>query len=172
MGIQINMRESEKTIIVQRLSENLEKRGLRKTPERFTILRTMCDFQGLFSLEELGNSLESAEFRVSKATLYNNVKLFIQMRLLNSFRVLGNTRYEVIVNTTRHIRQICVSCGKVTEIKSPAIANTIDGLHLKRFRKDGFALSIYGMCSSCQARITREMNKNKNKKQKNGKRKS
>ena len=166
------MKESEKTTIVKRLSENLEKRGLRKTPERFTILSTMCDFQGLFSLEELSNSLESIDFRVSKATLYNSVKLFMQMRLLNSFRVLGNTRYEVIVNTTRHVRQICVSCGKVTELKSPTVTNTIDGLHLKRFRKDGFTLAIYGMCSSCLARITREMNKNKNKTQNNGKRKS
>lgn len=166
------MKESEKTTIVQRLSDSLEKSGLRKTPERFAILRAMCDFQGLFSLEELNSALESADFRVSRATLYNNVKLFMQMRLLNSFRVLGNTRYEVIVNTTRRTRQICFNCGKVTELKSPVIANTVDSLHLKRFRKDGFSLAIYGMCSSCLARITREMNKNKNKKQKNGKRKS
>ena len=149
------MKESEKTTIVQRLSDSLEKSGLRKTPERFAILRAMCNFQGLFSLEELNSALESADFRVSRATLYNNVKLFMQMRLLNSFRVLGNTRYEVIVNTTRRTRQICVNCGKVTELKSPVIANTVDSLHLKRFRKDGFSLYIYGVCSTCQAKMTR-----------------
>ena len=41
------------------------------------------------------------------------------------------------------------------------IAEAIDALHLKRFRKDGFTLYIYGICSICQAKLTRQRNTKK-----------
>jgi Fur family ferric uptake transcriptional regulator len=47
----------------------------------------------------------------------------------------------------------------VTEIKSDLISDTIDEMHLKRFRKDGFTLYIYGICSTCSARMTRQKKK-------------
>ena len=56
---------------------------------------------------------------------------------------------------------MCTVCGKVTEVRSPEITAAIDQLHLKRFRKDGFTLYIYGICSTCQARITRKKNTKK-----------
>jgi Fur family ferric uptake transcriptional regulator len=56
-------------------------------------------------------------------------------------------------------------CGKVTEVKSDLISNAIDATHLKRFRKDGFTLYIYGICSTCQGKLTRMRNKELKKKQ-------
>jgi Fur family ferric uptake transcriptional regulator len=46
-------------------------------------------------------------------------------------------------------------CGKVTEVKSPEIIAAVDNMHLKRFRKDGFTLYVYGVCSTCQTKMTR-----------------
>jgi Fur family ferric uptake transcriptional regulator len=40
----------------------------------------------------------------------------------------------------------------------------VNNLHLKRFRKDGFTLYIYGVCSSCQTRITKRKNMERRKK--------
>ena len=55
--------------------------------------------------------------------------------------------------------QICTMCGKTTEVKSPELTATIQTVRLKRFRREGFSLYIYGTCSSCQAKLTREKNK-------------
>jgi Fur family ferric uptake transcriptional regulator len=52
-------------------------------------------------------------------------------------------------------------CGKVTEVKAPEIANAIEQIKLKRFRKDGYTLYIYGICSTCQAALTRQKKKQK-----------
>jgi Fur family ferric uptake transcriptional regulator len=46
-------------------------------------------------------------------------------------------------------------CGKVTEIKSAEIIDAVESLRLKRFRKDGFALYIYGICSTSQVKMTK-----------------
>jgi Fur family ferric uptake transcriptional regulator len=119
-------------------------------------------FSGHFSLDELGQRLtDEYRFPVSRATLYNTLNLFMELRLVIRHRFQGTTKYEACYADESHCHQICTVCGKVTEVKAPDIARAIDELHLKRFRKDGFSLYIYGICSTCQAMITRKTNRQK-----------
>ena len=139
------------------LTHYLETNKHRKTPERFAILRAVYAIEGHFTLEELGEKLtEEYKFPVSRATLYNTLNLFLELRLVIRHRFQGSTKYEACYADNSHCPQICTVCGKVTEVKSPEIAEAINQMHLKRFRKDGFTLYIYGICSTCQASITRQ----------------
>lgn len=160
------MKESVRAIVKQILTNYLETNSHRKTPERFAILDTIYSINGHFTLEELGEKLaEERNFPVSRATLYNTLKLFMELRLVIRHRFQGTTKYEACYDNNSHSHQICTVCGKVTEIKSAEIVRVIGNLHLKRFRKDGFSLYIYGICSTCQAKITRQ--KSNDTKQKN-----
>ena len=159
------MKESVKASVKQILTNYLELNNHRKTPERFAILNAVYSISGHFTLEELGEKLcNEYYFPVSRATLYNTLKLFMELRLVIRHRFQGSTKYEACYDNNSHSHQICTVCGSVTEIKSPEINEAIGNLHLRRFRKDGFSLYIYGICSSCQAKITRR--KTKEKKQK------
>jgi Fur family ferric uptake transcriptional regulator len=40
-------------------------------------------------------------------------------------------------------------------VKSPEIIEAVENMHLKRFRKDGFTLYVYGVCSTCQTKMTK-----------------
>ena len=91
----------------------------------------------------------------------------MELRLVIRHRFQGQTKYEACYDNNSHSHQICTVCGKVTEIKSPQISETIDNMHLKRFRKDGYSLYIYGICSTCQAKKTRLKSKEKNTKTQN-----
>lgn len=150
---------------VERILDNyLEMNNHRKTPERYAILRAIYSIGGHFTLEELGVKLaEDYRFPVSRATLYNTLNLFMELRLVIRHRFQGSTKYEACYEDESHCHQICTVCGKVTEVKSPNIEKAIDELHLKRFRKDGYTLYIYGICSTCQAAITRKKNNPTNK---------
>lgn len=164
------MKESVRTSIRQILDGYLALNNHRKTPERYAILDAVYGMGRHFTLEELDTKLkEDCHFPVSRATLYNTMRLFMELRLVIRHRFQGATKYEACYDNNSHCHQICTVCGKVTEIKSPNITTAISNLHLKRFRKDGFTLYIYGICSVCQAMLTHKKNSRENISNKNKK---
>ena len=157
-------RDSVYSAVERILDSYLEINNHRKTPERYAILRAVYGMTGHFTLDELGEKLAAVyKFPVSRATLYNTMNLFMELRLVIRHRFQGTTKYEACYAGDSHCHHICTVCGKVTEVKAPEIAEAIDAMHLKRFRKDGFSLYIYGICSTCQGAITRKIKKTKDK---------
>ena len=167
------MRENIKVVVKNILTGYLELNKHRKTPERFTILDAVYSINGHFSLEELSEKLTTDyNFPVSRATLYNTLRLFIELRLVVRHRFQSTTKYEACYDNNSHCHQICTMCGKVTEVKSPQVTQAIDNMPTRRFRKDGFTLYVYGVCSTCQVKMCRhaerenkKMNQKLNKKQ-------
>jgi len=158
----IDKKEEAYSAVEHILDNYLEMNNHRKTPERYAILRAVCNMDGHFTLDELGEALaEVYKFPVSRATLYNTLNLFMELRLVIRHRFQGTTKYESCYASNNHCHQICTVCGKVTEINAPEVAEAIEEMHLKRFRKDGFSLYIYGICSTCQGAITRKSKKTK-----------
>jgi Fur family ferric uptake transcriptional regulator len=154
------MRENDKAAVRNILTSYLELNNHRKTPERYAILDAVYGMSGHFTLEELGEKLnEELRFPVSRATLYNTLKLFMEMRLVIRHRFQGTTRYEACYANNSHCHQVCTICGKVTEFRSVAVTRAIKGVRSKRFRKDGFSLYVYGVCSTCQAKLTKQQRK-------------
>ena len=139
------------------LTNYLELNNHRKTPERYAILEAVYGIDGHFTLDELSEKLRlNSHFPVSRATLYNTLKLFIELRLVIRHKFQGSTKYEACYDKSSHCHQICTICGRIAEFNSSEIETAINDIHLKRFRKDGFSLYIYGTCSSCQAKLTRQ----------------
>lgn len=164
------MRENIKETVKVILANYLELNRNRKTPERFTILDAVYSINGHFTLDELSEKLVSEyNFPVSRATLYNTLKLFIELRLVIRHRLQATTKYEACYDNNSHSHQVCTMCGQVTEIKSQELTEVINSLHTKRFRKDGYSLYIYGICSNCQAKMTRKAKLEEKKKLKKNK---
>ena len=150
------MRENIKETVKNILTSYLELNRHRKTPERFTILDAVYSMTGHFSLEELGDKLAGEyNFPVSRATLYNTLRLLIELRLVVRHRFQSTTKYEACYDNNSHCHQICTMCGKVTEVKSQGVIDAINTMPTRRFHKDGFTLYVYGICSSCQAKQRR-----------------
>ena len=148
------------------LDNYLESNYHRKTPERYAILDAVYSLKGHFTLDDLGALLEKKHFRVSRATLYNTMHLFIELRLVVRHSLVDGTKYEASFNNENHVHQVCTVCGKVTEVQAPLVTDAIADTKLQRFRRDAFALYIYGVCSACQAKITRKRNTDKMEKSK------
>ena len=144
----------------------LETSRHRKTSERYAILDAVCEMTGHFTIEDWGERLLSRNFPVSRATLYNTISLFIKLHIVIRHRLPVGTRYEICDMENNHCHQICNVCGKITEIKSQIVIDAVGAIKLQRFRREGFSLYIYGICSTCMAKNTRSktlMEQQKNK---------
>lgn len=149
------------------LDSYLEMNNHRKTPERYAILEAVFGINVHFSLDDLSAYLvREKNFRVSRPTLYNTMRLFLELRLVLRHNIKGKTKYEPCYNSGNHIHQVCTSCGKITEVPAQVIDEEFMQLKLKRFRPEAFAIYIYGICSKCQAQLTRQKrtDKKQNKK--------
>ena len=109
------MNENVRETVRQVLSNYLEQNHYRKTPERFAVLDVIYSFSSHFSLNNLNEKIENDYFPICKATLYNTLKLLMELHLVISYRVNGETRYEPSYAVRNHCRQVCTVCGK--EIK-------------------------------------------------------
>jgi len=138
----------------QILNNYLEQNNCRKTPERFAVLETVYGFSSYFSIQELGDKLVEKNFPVSRATLYNTIKLLMKLRLVVSLRMDEGIRYKACFADNSCV-QVCTVCGKVTDVKIPEMAGVFENIRLRRFRKENFSMHIYGVCSTCQAMLTR-----------------
>ncbi len=132
------------------LDDYLETNQHRKTPERYAILDAVYRIGGHFTLEALNEELEKKKFHVSRATLYNTIRLFLELRLVVRHNLTDGIKYEAYYDNESHVHQVCTVCGKVTEIQVPGVSRAIAQAKLGKFRRDAFALYIYGVCLECQ----------------------
>ncbi len=155
------MTDNVKAKVREILDNYLETNQHRKTPERYAILDAVYSIDGHFTLEDLNEHLARQHFRVSRATLYNTIRLFVELRLVLRHGMVDGVKYEACYSNENHFHQVCTVCGKVTEIQAPLVTKAIGETQLKDFRRDTFALYIYGVCSACQSKLKHQRNTKK-----------
>lgn len=161
------MENDKKAAARAALTKYIEENNCRKTTERFALLDTIYDIEGLFTMEELAERMAVQNFHVSRATLYNSLNLFVKLCLVVRHRFQAETKYEACCDTSNHCYQTCTVCGKVVELDVPEVAKELESVRLKRFRKEYYSVYFYGVCQTCQTRSKRKKNNLKGTKKSN-----
>lgn len=131
-------------------TEYLTARKNRKTPERFAILDMIYSIEGHFDIDSLYVLMEEkANFRVSRATLYNTIILLMDAHLVIKHQFGSSSQYEKCYDQVTHHHMICTQCGKVREFKDDQLQADIEGTKLTKFTQTHYSLYIYGLCSKC-----------------------
>ena len=64
------------------LARSLQATNSRCTPERRAILDAACSMDVPFSIADIATKLANEGFKVSRATLYNTLRLLVDLRLI------------------------------------------------------------------------------------------
>ncbi len=138
--------------LLKRFKNFIKGKGLKYTSEREEILQEILNFQGHFDVEELFLRLQEKKKKISKASIYRSIPLFIEAGLIQEvYRQDGHAHYELTVNRVPHLHFLCMKCGKVVEVEDPVLEKIIREKEKERgFKLLSHHLESIGICDACQ----------------------
>ncbi len=149
--------EAQKFEEVQKIfTAYLENKRLRKTPERFSILKEVYSYKGHFDVDTLYINMKDNNYTVSRATVYNTLDILVDCDLVKRHQ-FGQSlaQYEKSFGFKQHDHLICTECHNVVEFCDPRIHNIQNTVgELLNFEVMHHSLILYAACKkeNCENR--------------------
>ena len=136
-----------------RLTQHMEEKSMRKTPERYEILRVAGLADGIFTIDKLMQLMnEHAKFQVSRATLFNTMELFCEAGLVIRHLLATAAHYEVRTDCNPKAYVICRQCNTITRVSTSTARLALQNLYVRYFSIEDKILYLHGLCRFCQAK--------------------
>ncbi|MBR5102733.1 MAG: transcriptional repressor [Muribaculaceae bacterium] len=137
-------------------------KNMRITQERYAIANAISKLNNVFSLDDLSQAVEMAGFHISRATIYNNLKIAIDAGVIHRRHIdsVRQSQYEKLVGL-RFAHLVCEVCGKVKDVKDNTFSAFMNAKKYNAFTTTHYELTVYGICNTCARKTKRRRKTNK-----------
>lgn len=135
----------------KQISDKIIACGIRPSFQRVKILNYLCKNSTHPTAETVYKALSPEILTLSRTTVYNTLKLFIDSGLVQSLSIDGDEmRYDA--DTSHHLHFKCTCCGNVLDMLYPDTELTYD--KMIELLPTGFSVSkvqtfLWGTCADC-----------------------
>lgn len=137
-------------------TKELEKKRLRKTPERYAILDIVSATSKPFDVQYINEKMQHEKFAITLTTIYNTLALLERCKIIRAYKLKDKTLYEKGIDQQIYVNLICNECGKVSRRKDPLLSQIIKEKRYGRFNSTFHTLNIYGVCNACGKKSKKE----------------
>lgn len=130
----------------EKYGEYLKNNGIRASSQRILILKYLNENNNHPTAGKIYDELSGKLPTISKATVYNNLKLFLENGLIKEINI-DNTETRYDFNTEMHGHFRCKNCGKIFDIKIEELK--LDTSDFSDFQFDSTDVFINGICPDC-----------------------
>lgn len=135
---------------VQHALEQLKTTGVRITPQRHAILSYLVESMGHPTADDIYRALEPKFPNMSVATVYNNLKMFIEAGMVREL-TYGDSSSRFDANVSDHYHVTCEKCGKIEDFSYPSLSDVEHSAEKSTgFTVKGHRMELYGLCESCK----------------------
>ncbi|MFC5648709.1 peroxide-responsive transcriptional repressor PerR [Paenibacillus solisilvae] len=134
---------------VEQALEQLKNTGVRMTPQRHAILSFLMNSMTHPTADEIYKSLSPAFPSMSVATIYNNLRLFVDAGFVREL-TYGDDSSRFDADLSEHYHAICRSCGKIVDFDYPPLTEVeAEASRQTGFKVEGHRMEVYGQCAEC-----------------------
>lgn len=128
----------------------LKGKGIRLTPQRYAILAYLYKTDSHPTADEIFKALEKDYPNMSIATVYNNLKVFLDIGLIEEL-LFGDNSSRFEVKHSQHYHVICTICGKIEDYISSCLSDMENLVsNEKGFFIKSHKAEFFGTCNNCQ----------------------
>ncbi|MBD2847767.1 peroxide-responsive transcriptional repressor PerR [Paenibacillus sp. IB182496] len=138
---------------VEHALEQLKMTGVRMTPQRHAILTYLMEVLTHPTADEIYKALSPRFPSMSVATIYNNLRLFVEAGLVREL-TYGDDSSRFDADLSDHYHAICKNCGTIVDFKYPPLVQVEKTASQETgFVVEGHRMEIYGLCHTCSATV-------------------
>jgi Fur family peroxide stress response transcriptional regulator len=128
------------------LSDELIKKNIRPSHQRLKILEYFHMYHNHPTADEIFNMLKKRMPTISKATIYNTLKAFVQEKILEEILIDDNeVRYDLCSKSHGHFK--CRKCGAIYDFDLSL--DEIPSNGLDNYKIENRSVYFKGICPKC-----------------------
>ncbi|MHC1739877.1 MAG: Fur family transcriptional regulator [Anaerolineaceae bacterium] len=133
------------------LTSSLQKAGLRITPQRIAICKTLSETTEHLTASAIYERIKKYYPSLSLATVYNTLDALVSQGKVNILGDAGDGKVHFDANIEPHINLACIKCHKITDISSKFVARmNTEIIQSSGYNLLGSRVIYYGICPTCQ----------------------
>ncbi|MEW6243488.1 MAG: Fur family transcriptional regulator [Bacillota bacterium] len=133
------------------LAERLRERGLKVTPQRMAIYRTLCETTAHPTAETIWEKVKEEFPAISFNTVYTTLGILERTGLIQRLHVGENVaHYDADISP--HVHLCCERCGRVRDLHKAEVdlKDVADSIRARTgYAISKIELNLYGICPEC-----------------------